>query len=278
MEVKNLYAPYQIELLKTDVFQNKVHRNTFFEFIFVLEGSGVQTINEHQLPYDADKLFLIFPEDRHSLKIESSTSMLFIRFSDSYLNTQSREWVKKMEYIFHNHNHMPGCILKNLTDIPLVRALVEALIREYVNKHPNQQDVVCQLINTVITIAARNITLQGKHVDEPPISDTTLPLINYIHEHIYQPESLKLPVIAKHFNISPTYISEYFKRSVGENIQQYISHYKLKMVETRLRYTTMRIGEIANEFGFTDESHLNRMFKAHKGVTPSYYRKEQASA
>jgi AraC-like DNA-binding protein len=35
----------------------------------------------------------------------------------------------------------------------------------------------------------------------------------------------------------------------------------------------MTVNEIAYEFNFTDESHLNRAFKKYKGVNPTAYRK-----
>ena len=52
-------------------------------------------------------------------------------------------------------------------------------------------------------------------------------------------------------------------------MQQYIIKYKLKLVENRLLHSEMRINEIAAELGFTDESHLNKLFKnIFKGVIP----------
>lgn len=273
MEIKNLYRPYELELLETDSYTAKPHRNTFFEMVFTLQGKGIQIINGHELPYTSDKFFLIFPEDQHGFEVQELTRFYFIRFTSSYLKTQSDQWVKKMEYIFHNHNHLPGCILKTVTDKPLVRAMIEALIRETSNTYPQHKEVLEQVMNTIITIAARNITLQ-QHADiiKQP-SATTLPLLNYIHEYIYQPDRLKVESIASCFNFSPNYISEYFKKIAGESLQQYITSYKLKLIETRLQYTDKRMSEIAYEFGFTDESHLNRIFKKYKGENPTAFRK-----
>lgn len=276
MEIKNLYEPFSLEFLETEEYTAKQHQKTFFEMVFILEGKGIQIINQNRLPYAPDKLFLIFPQDSHGFEVHERTKFFFIRFNDSYLKTQSKEWVKKMEYIFHNHNHLPGCILKNVTDKPLIRSMVEALMREHTNNNPHQQEVISQLINTIITIAARNITLQENRALKDSPSDTSLSLFNYVHEHIYQPEHLKAEKIADRFNISPTYISEYFKRVSGESLQQYITGYKLKLIETRLLYTDMRINEIAYEFGFTDESHLNRIFKKYKGENPSAFRKTRS--
>jgi AraC-like DNA-binding protein len=37
--------------------------------------------------------------------------------------------------------------------------------------------------------------------------------------------------------------------------------------------STLRINEIAEEFGFTDKSHFNRMFKKYRGMNPSAFKK-----
>lgn len=50
-------------------------------------------------------------------------------------------------------------------------------------------------------------------------------------------------------------------------------NYKLRLVETRLQHSNLRLNEIAYELGFTDESHLTKSFKKYKGMSPSSYRK-----
>jgi AraC-like DNA-binding protein len=51
----------------------------------------------------------------------------------------------------------------------------------------------------------------------------------------------------------------------------------MRLVETRLLHSDMRINEIAYEFNFTDESHLNRLFKKYKGINPTEFRKAKNS-
>ncbi|RHJ74332.1 AraC family transcriptional regulator, partial [Parabacteroides sp. AM08-6] len=38
-------------------------------------------------------------------------------------------------------------------------------------------------------------------------------------------------------------------------------------------HSQMRICEIVEELGFTDESHLNKFFKKYRGCSPSNFRK-----
>lgn len=273
MEIRNLYQPFELDFVEVEEYTVRHHKNTFFEMVFVLEGSGVQIINDHRMPYTLDKLFLIFPQDTAGFEVHSTTQFFFIRFNHSYLKMQSKEWIQRLEYIFHNHNHLPGCILKTVTDKPLVRAMVQALILEMKQQFPQQQEVIKQIVNTVITIAARNIASVTPFVSTTANESDAADLLNYIHQNIYRPEELKTGKIAEYFHVSSTYISEYFKAKTGQNIQKYIIHYKLKLIETRLRYTNMQLNEIVYEFGFTDASHFNRIFKKYKGINPSEFRR-----
>ncbi len=271
MKVKTLHKAYEVERIKADQYEAKEHKGTYFEMLFVLSGTGLQIINSNRLPYREDKLFLIFPKDTHGFEIAETTHFFSLRFNESYLSLQSSEWLKKLEYIFHNHDHMPGCILKNIPDKALIRALAEAILREKEEESFYRDEVVQQLVNTFITIAARNISLKET------ASRITLPypttLQGYIHRNIYNPELLKAESFAAAFNISPTYLGELFRKQTNEPLRHYIDQYRVKLIEARLKHTDIRLGEIAAEFGLSDTSHLNKLFYRYKGLSPSDFRK-----
>ncbi len=84
---------------------------------------------------------------------------------------------------------------------------------------------------------------------------------------------IELYAISQHFGISASYLGRYLKKHTNETMQQYILNYKPKMVENRLLHSEMRINEIVMELGFTDESHLNKLFKKYRGCSPSDFRK-----
>ncbi len=79
------------------------------------------------------------------------------------------------------------------------------------------------------------------------------------------PKKITAVALSEHFGISDTYLGRYFKKHTNETMQQYITRYKLRIIETRLLHSDLRMNEIARELGFTDESHLNRIFKKYKG-------------
>ncbi|WPU93633.1 AraC family transcriptional regulator [Mucilaginibacter sabulilitoris] len=256
----------------------KVHQHTFFELVYIIEGEGIHNINGNDLRYGPGSLYLLSPMMTHHFTVDQLTSFIFVRFNNIYLKgvldkgdrRKSGTWAKKLDYIFQSKQDQ-GDIIKNERDKPLTAAIVDAIVAEYELGQAMQQEVVEQLINTLITIVARNITVK---CDAKTGGDVVaLQIVNYIHLNVYDPEKLKAEIIAEHFNISSNYISEYFKKQTGENLQQFIINYKLSLAETRLRYSNMRLNEIAFELGFTDESHLTKTFKKYKGESPAQFKK-----
>ncbi|NHA05938.1 AraC family transcriptional regulator [Mucilaginibacter sp. HC2] len=279
MQTRHIFNPFEILFLRLDECPIRTHKHSFFELAYIMDGEGTHNINGNDFRYKPGSLYLLGPLTTHHFTVEKTTSFVFVCFNNIYLKgitTGNEEqhspenWMHKLEYIFQSKQDQ-GEIIRNERDKPLVAAIIAGLAAEHEQGPNMQKELVQQLINTLITIVARNITIK---CDAKTGGDTiALQIINYVHLNIYDAEKLKAENIAEHFNISTNYISEYFKKQTGENLQQFIINYKLSLAETRLRHSNMRLNEIAYELGFTDESHLTKTFKKYKGESPAQFRK-----
>lgn len=272
----NLYEPFQIVLKEVmDACPRPEHKHTFFEFVYIVSGTGYHLINQSRYAYQPGTLFLLTPEDAHLVDIEQPTQLLFIRFNDLYIKTNrlSVPDRERMEFILKNASHQPGSIIRNEADNRIIQPIMEAIVREQADQALYNRELIQQYVNTLIMLVARNIaTALPDNVSEQT-EEKALDILQYIQQNIYHPEKIKTEYISKHLGISESYLGRYFKKHANETMQQYITNYRLKLIENRLLHSNMRIVEIADEFGFTDKSHFNRIFKKYRGMSPSEFRK-----
>lgn len=276
MIIDNLHAPF--ELVLRDVLlecPRGVHTHTFFELVYIVSGSGRQLINQSSFSYCPGHLFLMAPEDVHSFEINEPTQFFFIRFNNQYIYEHDQQHIllQRLELILKNANHDPGCILKVDRDKPVVKAIIEAIMNEHEQTGLHHKDLITQFVNTLLVIVARNISLVMPEKISENSDQRSVALLQYIQSNIYHPDKLRAGHLSDHFGITQTYLGRYFKRYTNESLQEYIMKYKIKLIENRLLHSDMRVTEIANEFGFTDTSHFNRIFKKYTGFNPSAYKK-----
>jgi AraC family transcriptional regulator len=93
---------------------------------------------------------------------------------------------------------------------------------------------------------------------------------DYIEAHL--DEDLSLTVLADIACLSPYHFSRSFKEAVGAGPQRYVMERRLERAKTLMRRTNQPLALIAQEAGFSDQSHLTSIFRREMGVTPGRYR------
>ncbi|MFI5138185.1 MAG: AraC family transcriptional regulator [Sphingobacteriales bacterium] len=262
------------------------HRHHYFELLYILDGTGTHSINNNHYPYNQGNLFLLTPEDTHSFKTSSPTRCCIIDFTKGLFTRRRRgqmdraeitEFFVGMEYIFHNHQNLKGHIAMN----PQESALTDGLIMQLVSEQSQSriysgiitQNIVFILLNIIVRLIQENI---GGELKNTGTKNIIHEITTYIQQNIYQKELLKIESLAMCFHKTPDHLNRYFKQQTGFTLKTYISRYKLRLVETRLRYSDLTISEIAHEMGYTDESHLNKVFKNAYSKTAKEFRKTTA--
>ncbi len=92
--------------------------------------------------------------------------------------------------------------------------------------------------------------------------------IRYISAHLH--DRLKCDDVANECGVSADYLSQKFKKYVGESLHGYILSQKLEESKALLFQGT-EYGEIGYYFGFCSQTHYIRCFKKKYGMTPKEY-------
>ncbi|MBW1297788.1 AraC family transcriptional regulator [Aquimarina litoralis] len=242
----------------------------FFEILFIKEGSGTLVINKHRVEYQENQVFILIPNDEYNFEIEKPTTVSAIKFLNSFFGDmlsneyeiQRKQWFKKIETILHGADRTSNLDFRSKSDENSIFLLFTVLRNEYNEENLVSEAVLKSTLHSILHIISRNVSFVYSDIKDSKIQS----IINYIHYHIHDSEKLSKKALADQFYMSENYISEYFKNKMGIGLKKYIINYKLKMAETRLKYTNLTVSEIAQELGFTDSSHLDKTFISYKGM------------
>jgi AraC family L-rhamnose operon regulatory protein RhaS len=259
------------------------HRHNYFELLYITDGTGVHTINDNHYPYRKGNLFLLTPEDIHSFQTNTDTQCCIIDFTKGLFSKRHRretdraeitEFFVSMEYIFHHHQNLKGHIAMNGAEALLADALLLQLVQEKEQSRIYSGIIIQNIVFLLLNIIARQIQEdRAGELKQIGAKSMVHEITSYIQQNIYHKDLLKIESLARQFHKTPDHLNRYFKRQTGLTLKTYINRYKLNLVETRLRYSDLTISEIADEMGYTDESHLNKAVKTAYGKTATAYRR-----
>jgi AraC-like DNA-binding protein len=272
MAKENIHQPLEVFYEKVNDCPLRDRQFNFFEFVYVISGTGNHTVNGNKFWYSTGDLFLITPNDCHAFDLEHTCEFMVIRFGESYIREYQWKSIDHIECLLYYASHIPGSVLVNNDDRKMVDLVIQNLQQAIKNQSIYNEDLIRHFVNAVIVIAARNIAMIQPRLITLNADSRILQILDYIQKHISRPELLKISIISEKFGLSPTYLGSYFRKQCNESIQQYISSYRIRLIEHRLRFSDKRVHEIADEFGFADESHINKFFKRHKGLSLKAYR------
>ena len=145
--------------------------------------------------------------------------------------------------------------------IALVRALVEG------DRSPLEAQ--CRVFD-LLDVAGRRL---GPARPQAP-SGTAALAREWLHEHFREP--LDAATLAATIGVSPSYLARAFRRAYGCTLGQAQRQLRIACAMRGLRDRSRSTLEVAHEAGFSDQSHMTRLFRRHLGVTPGAYRRASA--
>ncbi|MFD0961739.1 response regulator transcription factor [Paenibacillus chungangensis] len=130
-------------------------------------------------------------------------------------------------------------------------------------------DMIDYLVKHTLNYFSDELSSRIAHVSHNRIKE----MLRYIHNHFNQ--EISIQSLSERFYLSPTYLSQLFKKEVGENFVEYLSRLRIQYACKLLRETDMTISQIGEKCGFNDYFYFTRIFKRLNGMTPTQYRESQ---
>jgi AraC-like DNA-binding protein len=276
MNTLRQFAPLIVLDYITDVFKYTNHGHTYYELIYLNKGKGVHFLNNNQITYRAGDLFLLSPGDRHHFKVMQATQFIVIKFTDAYFDNR----------IGLHTETGPSLLPKLMMEMQSFKEVKltfttehQSALKQTIKNIAGFKDV--KNVETSSYVYFQILSLFGlisdvlrmMHPSNHNDQANKQKLISYINQNIYDPKKCQINTIAIRFGISTTYFGDYFKKNFGISYRDYLNQYRIKLIKLRIKGGQSSMKQIAQEFGFNDESHFSNYFNKQLRVRPAQYKK-----
>jgi AraC-like DNA-binding protein len=248
------------------------------EIIYMKEGTGLIESDGKSYIVEPGDMIVFHPEAVHAIYTATNLPLKYevLKFDVNKLYTEN-SYVPKLRIIlnaaakdeaadiFFSEEEMRGLAIWEI---------FEDCRRELTNKSYGYDIMVhnkiCSLLVELIRI------WQKKGFDTNTITESTSEVDSlhaitaYIDAHAG--EAIKVEDLAEMCNMSYSYFAKNFKQYYGRSCKEYIEFIRICKVEDLLLFTDFDLSYISQETGFSDSSHLIKIFRKWKGVTPKQYK------
>ncbi len=252
-----------------DIDYRTPHLHRELELSLMLSGNMTVTALREETQMETGSMFLLNSNQVHEYKSTGAYArMLCVQISPQFC--------KDYFPSFQNMSFDALCLNSHLKSPEYERCramIVELTYRYYLGAFGYElacQSLLCSIMHILVTSLPHHVVSD----DELRRSRVRVERLNRILDYIdanYM-NKLLLSDIAEMESLSPYYLSHFFKETLNQSFQDYLSHIRFTHAKNLVAYTDKKLIDICLECGFSDYRYLYRAFSDQLGCTPTEYR------
>jgi AraC family transcriptional regulator len=230
------------------------HKHTFASFSLVLAGSYVENFGGQSLTRQPSTVVFHPPQESHSVDFQSRP----VRILNVQLDLPRLAYFREQSSVLNESASYCG---------RSIGCLGQRLRHEFRRMDFASPLSIEGLVCEILAEGSRH-KKTGREIHCPAwVKDAE----TFLQDNFSQ--SLVFEDVAKIVGVHPVHLARGFRQKNGCTMGEYVRRLRLEYACQQISATKTLLGEIALAAGFTDQSHLNKTFKAAFGLTPSQYRK-----
>lgn len=268
--------PFRISCYKCNL-QNgiyKSHWHEHIELLYIVEGEALIGCNSNPIIAEVGDLVVVNSNELHSVESLSNHLTYYCIIADISLFQGGILDACNMKYItpitqnlilFKNKIKCDGNLYRNL----------KGIIDEQEGRELGYELAIKSYLYGLLVELIRNHVEKIFTSSEYLKRAKNLQRLNTIFKYIEDNSAQKITaeLLAQLCYLSVYHFYHIFKETTGKSLSEYINIHRVNKAETLLKTTNMNITEVAMYTGFDDINYFSRLFKKHKGVSPSSLRK-----
>ncbi|MDI4645593.1 helix-turn-helix domain-containing protein [Cohnella hashimotonis] len=256
-------------------YDNPVHRHSFYEICYVLDGAGEYEDEDITYKLEAGTLFASLPGHWHQIRSRTGLQLFFVAFEvvSAASSPEARQYDAGLL-------DSPSPVVAGPEGVTalLWRALYRHVLQHRADGEPHTNSLCALLLRSFPGTFGRPDGTPVAKAKSSSRSRTHLVQLakRYIRDNLSG--SLGLAEVSAYLNISGRHLSRVFKEELGQSLVDYVTRERMLSAEGLLKTTLCSVKEIADLTGYQSVHYFTRVFSDRYGIPPAEYRKKSLPA
>ena len=257
IQVSSIYTFFYQEKEKGFTFPGETHKP--LELTYVDKGALHSVADGKDILLEQGDLVIYGPDQWHMQYADVDMSPSYITITFDLVGEYSQELVNRKFTI-------PQSAVPTL----------QRMLRELDRMDAFSSDmVICMLQLLLLELLREQVSPAGTKLRTTNAVNSENEIIRraqqFISEHVR--EKLTVPLVARHVDVSPSYLTALFRKNLQISPGEYVRRIKLQESKQMIREDNMNFTEIAAALQYSTVHHFSRQFKDKFGITPTEYAK-----
>lgn len=265
-------ADHNVVLVRQPRLGIPEHTHTFFEFLYILSGTSVQSVNGNPETFHAGDFYILPPSARHLQTSFPEGMAVKIMVRPSAFTDICTGLLKGQDMLsrflldsIYNENSEQYLLFRTGQD-EWVRGQVLDMFQEMFSADVYTDRIVTGMLMTLLTRLSRNWQAA---VESVPVKNVDHEILNFLEENY---STITLEELAGHLHYTVPYCSRYIKKLFGCTFSQLLNQIRFQKADLFLKNSSLTVNQISKMLGYENPENFMRAFKKIHKMTPSQYR------
>lgn len=270
---------YQKELL-IDCFERQVAASnsdaqnpfliTFYEVIFITNGSGVFKLDNEGIPFKPGTVLLLPPNKWRQWQLSSDIKAIYLIFEEEFISQFFNDSLYLFRFNYFYNTNTPSCIKLPLKVLEEIEQKLSEVQIEIKHLKPDSSHLLRALLYYILIGLNRTYQEQWG-MDKSFYKETKiLKFRKLLETNIHTKQ--RVSQYAALLRISTSHLNTLTKTYLGKNASELIKERLVLEIKKRLLFSDKSISEIAYDLGFSEPSNFNRFFIKRAELSPKEFR------
>ena len=240
-----------------------LHCHDFYELEIIVDGKTKTVLNGKSYDATGGIVFFLSPSDFHEYSFCDGFELYNIQFTNEAVSSEILERIASAS----KNVYLPQ--KKNFEEIVKLVSVMSELGEE-----KSTSEIQTRILESILLILTKDDkkekpTALASYGFDKDIQKAVM----YIHAHFK--ENPTLSEVAETIPLNPQYFCTKFREYTGKSYKQYLKQTKLRYARRLVIATELPMLEVAENSGYSSQSHFSAEFREYYGIPPLDMRKKQ---